>query len=82
MERRELLKGAVAGAFTLWALPSMRGQQSAVTVVDAAGCNTVACQTAEGLVMVDSGPLKYAAAAPRVQALFNTHYHLDQTGQQ
>ena len=60
-----------------------------LAVVDAAGSNVVALSAGEGLVLVDSGPpnsadqvtaaLKSIAAAP-VRTLFNTHYHLDQTG--
>jgi cyclase len=55
-----------------------------------AGANVVAYSTGEGLVLVDSGPqksrgelmanLKKVSASSKVQTLFNTHYHLDQTG--
>ncbi len=66
-----------------------------LTVLDGGGANILAFSTADGLVLVDSGApksgdqvmasLKNAALenvspAPKVQTLFNTHYHLDQTG--
>ncbi len=34
----------------------------------------------EGLVLVDSGAPNSFAAPSKVQLLFNTHYHVDQTG--
>ena len=40
----------------------------------------VALTTAEGLVLVDSGVPKHFTASSKVLALLNTHYHLDQTG--
>lgn len=59
-------------------------------VVDAAGVNVVASSAGEGLVLVDSGPpmsgdqvagaLKNLGGISKVRTLFNTHYHLDQTG--
>src|SRR5438067_489602 len=61
-----------------------------IAVVDGGGSNMLACSTAEGLVLVDGGApksgdqvmtaLKGLAPGARVQTLFNTHYHLDQTG--
>lgn len=107
MERREFFKGAVAGAFALWAAPRIRAQQAGgvrgrladlpvrrltdkLAVVDGGGSNVLAFSAVDGLVLVDSGapksgePLMSAlmslGANGRVQALFNTHYHLDQTG--
>jgi len=54
------------------------------------GANVLAFSTGEGLVLVDSGSpksrdqlmaaLKDVAGAAKVQTLFNTHYHTDQTG--
>ena len=99
-DRREVLKGAVAGALTVWASPRiLNGQQAAggvrrltdkLAVVDGGGTNVLAFSTTEGLVLVDSGApksgdnviaaLKSVAATPKVQTLFNTHYHIDQTG--
>jgi cyclase len=58
--------------------------------VDGGGSNVLAFSGPEGLVLVDGGApksgdkvmaaLKDMAAAPKVQTLFNTHYHADQTG--
>src|SRR5215510_12794506 len=59
-------------------------------IVDAGGSNVVVFSAGEGLVLVDSGPpksgealtaaLKSFVGSAKVQTLFNTHYHLDQTG--
>ena len=92
MNRREVLKSAAAGAFTLWASPRiLTGQRTdKVTVLDGGGSNVLAFSSGEGLVLVDSGApksgesltaaLKNVSAGARVQTLFNTHYHTDQTG--
>jgi glyoxylase-like metal-dependent hydrolase (beta-lactamase superfamily II) len=59
-------------------------------VVDGGGANVLAFSTGDGLVLVDSGApksgdqviaaLNKVAAGAKVQTLFNTHYHTDQTG--
>src|SRR6516162_2581974 len=61
-----------------------------VSVVDGGASNVLACSTGEGLVLVDGGApksgdqvmvaLKGLAPGAKVQTLFNTHYHTDQTG--
>ncbi len=61
-----------------------------IAVVDGGGSNVVALSTGDGLLLVDSGVPKYGeklvatlkdvAANSKVHTLFNTHYHLDQTG--
>ena len=61
-----------------------------LSVVDAGGANLVALSTGDGLVLVDSGALqsrdqvtaglRNIASDAKVLTLFNTHYHLDQTG--
>jgi len=61
-----------------------------LAVVDGGGANVLAFSAADGLVLVDSGApksgervmasLKGVASGAAVQTLFNTHYHLDQTG--
>lgn len=61
-----------------------------LAVLDGGGANVLAFSAADGLVLVDSGApktrdqvvaaLTNVAAASKVQALFNTHYHTDQTG--
>jgi cyclase len=61
-----------------------------IALVDGGGSNVVAFSTGDGLLLVDSGVPKYGekliaalkgiAANSKVHTLFNTHYHLDQTG--
>src|SRR5579863_8896001 len=62
VKRRDLLKGAAAGALAMWAPRLVRAQQPGVTrltsklaVIDAGGANVTAFVTGEGLVVVDSG---------------------------
>ena len=104
MDRRQVLKGAMTGALTLWAAPLVRAarqsqQPSAaagakkvtdrVSVIDA-GTNVIVLSGNDGLLLVDTGApksgdrlaaaLKGIAANSKVTTVFNTHYHLDQTG--
>ena len=68
----------------------VRGLTDKIAVVDGGGANVVAFSTGDGLLLVDSGAPKYGdklaaalkgfAANSKVHTLFNTHYHLDQTG--
>ncbi len=86
MNRRDLLKNAAAAALGLWASPRIFGQQGVrhltdkVAVLDGGGANVVAFSVSEGLVLVDSGAPKSITGAAKVQTVINTHYHLDQTG--
>ena len=90
MNRRDLLKTALAGAASLGIPSLLRGQAVQVTVLDSGGANVVALSSSDGLVLVDSGvprsgdsllaALKSLAPNANVKTLFNTHYHLDQTG--
>jgi glyoxylase-like metal-dependent hydrolase (beta-lactamase superfamily II) len=73
----------VVGALSLWGARRIFAQNrltDKVAVVDAGGANVVALTTTDGLVLVDSGAPKSFTAPVRVQTLFNTHYHTDQTG--
>jgi glyoxylase-like metal-dependent hydrolase (beta-lactamase superfamily II) len=95
MNRRDVLKGA-AGVLTIWASPRLHGQQTGarlsdtLAVIDAGGSNVLAFASGDGVVLVDSGAprssdslmagLKNLASASSVKTLFNTHYHIDQTG--
>lgn len=66
------------------------GTRLPIAVIDGGGGNVVCLDTGEGLVLVDSGAPKTGDAVmaavkafggnARVQVLFNTHYHADQTG--
>ena len=98
MDRRELLKSALAATAVLGIPTLLRAQAASsvnkltdkITVVDGGGSNVVAFSTGDGLLLVDSGvpkfgdklvaALKDVAANSKVHTLFNTHYHLDQTG--
>jgi len=61
-----------------------------LSLVDAGGANLLAFSGADGLVLVDTGApqsraqvtagLRSVASDGKVQTLFNTHYHVDQTG--
>jgi cyclase len=95
LNRREVLKGSIAGALTLCAPRLLKAQQSVakltgtLALIDGGGANVTAFSTGEGFVLVDSGApesgdavmaaLKGLAPNGKVQTLFNTHYHLDQT---
>ena len=90
MDRRQLLKGAVAGVSSLLIFPRMsvsqRSLNDAVSVITDVGTNVVVLSTNDGLILVDSGAPQFANAlikelgSRRVHTLFNTHYHLENTG--
>jgi len=93
MHRREFLKSAIAGGLALAASRRMSAQQKLtdqLAIVDGGGANVVAFFSGDALLLVDSGApqsgdkvtaaLKSWNANAKVQTLFNTHYHLDQTG--
>ena len=90
MDRRELLKSALAGTAALSFPSLLRGQADKITILDGGGTNIVAFSAPDGLVLVDSGSptngdkvlaaLRTFAPNAKVNTLFNTHYHLDQTG--
>src|SRR5580704_2141576 len=93
VNRRELLQSAIAGLFLGTAPRILSAQQrlsDKLAVVDGGGANVLAFSTGDGLVLVDSGApksgdavmagLKNVGSGAKVQTLFNTHYHLDQTG--
>jgi glyoxylase-like metal-dependent hydrolase (beta-lactamase superfamily II) len=93
VDRRAFLKGATTGALALWAAPRiLQAQRLAdnLAVIDGGGTNVLAFAAGDGFVLVDSGApksgdqviagLKTLAAGAKVQTLFNTHYHADQTG--
>jgi glyoxylase-like metal-dependent hydrolase (beta-lactamase superfamily II) len=85
------LKSALVGSVALSFPSLLRGQTAnKFTVIDGGGANVVAFLTGEGLILVDGGApkngdkilaaLKSFAPNAKVTALFNTHHHLDQTG--
>src|SRR5437879_9672717 len=95
MDRREVLKAMAAGlTFCASRLNAQQGDVRRVTdklaIVDGGGANVVAFSAGDGFVLVDSGApksgekvmaaLKGLDSNAKVPTLFNTHYHLDQTG--
>ena len=93
MHRREFLKSAMAGGLALAASRLASGQKKLndrLIIIDGGAANVVAFSAGDALLLVDSGAPKsgdkvMAAlqswnASAKVQTLFNTHYHLDQTG--
>jgi glyoxylase-like metal-dependent hydrolase (beta-lactamase superfamily II) len=83
VNRRELLTGALG----VWGFRALRAQQATggirltdkLEVVNGGGVNLLVFSSGEGGILVDSGPSK-SGEVPNVRILFNTHYHIDQTG--
>jgi glyoxylase-like metal-dependent hydrolase (beta-lactamase superfamily II) len=96
LNRREVLKGALGAlaswtsARVLSAQPAFGGVRrltDRMTVVDGGGSNVLAFFTGDGFVLVDGGVPKSfdkimasLGANAKVNTLFNTHHHVDQTG--
>lgn len=69
---------------------SIRRLSDSLSVLDGGGSNVVALSSADGIVLVDTGAagsadrvmaaLKGLGGNPRVQTVFNTHYHPAHTG--
>jgi len=85
-DRRELLKSALAGTLAMGFPSLLRAQADKLTVIDGGGTNVVVFPSADGVILVDSGAPKSGdtlraalGSNAKVQILFNTHYHLDQT---
>ena len=80
MDRREFLKGTL---LTAWASRRVAAQRltDKFAIVDGGGTNVLTFSTDDGLVLVDSGaPKSGVLKDAKVRTLFNTHYHIDQTG--
>ena len=65
----------------------LNAQSPAITIIDAGGSNVLCFNTGDGFILVDSGAPKFGdkilaalGSNAKVRTLFNTHYHLDQTG--
>ena len=96
MDRRAVLKGAVGVVATWassrvlgaqQALGSVRRLTDQMVVVDGGGSNVLAFVSGDGVVLVDGGAPKSfdtirasLGQNAKVHTLFNTHHHLDQTG--
>ena len=96
LNRREVLKSALGVFATWTASGVLSAQQAVggvrrltdqMAVLDGGGSNVVALSTGEGFVLVDGGAPKSfdtvmasLGANAKVNTLFNTHHHVDQTG--
>jgi glyoxylase-like metal-dependent hydrolase (beta-lactamase superfamily II) len=90
MNRRDVLKLGALGVLAGRRIFAQQRLSEKMIVIEAGGANVLAFSTGDGLVLVDSGApksadqlmakLKDLAGDSKVQTLFNTHYHLDQTG--
>jgi glyoxylase-like metal-dependent hydrolase (beta-lactamase superfamily II) len=96
MDRRAVLKGAVGVFATWassrvlgaqQALGGVRRLTDQMVVEDGGGSNVLAFFTGDGVVLVDGGAprsfdkmMASLGANAKVTTLFNTHHHLDQTG--
>jgi cyclase len=96
MRRRDVLKGALGVFATWASSRALRAQPASggvrrltdrMAVVDGGGSNVLALFTDEGVVLVDGGAPKSfdkvmasLGANAEVHTLFNTHHHVDQTG--
>jgi len=84
------LKVVLGGTAALGFPSLLRGQAGKIAILDGGGTNVVAYLSTDGVVLVDSGApkngekllaaLKTFAPNATVKTLFNTHYHLDQSG--
>ena len=96
LNRRDVLKGALGAFAVWTSSGVLSAQQAfggvrrltdQMVVVDGGGSNVLAFSTGEGFLLVDGGAPKSfdkimasLGANARVNTLFNTHYHVDQTG--
>jgi cyclase len=82
----------VVGLMGLIVLPRVSMAQSSgntkltdnLSLLTNVGTNVLALSTSEGMILVDSGAPQYTAAltsaTSRIKTVFNTHYHLENTG--
>jgi glyoxylase-like metal-dependent hydrolase (beta-lactamase superfamily II) len=96
LDRRELLTGVVGGLLGSLAPRLALAQQAGrvplndrLSLVSGAGANVLALTSPDGLVMVDSGASEFTErlmgsvrqlSGGRVGTVFNTHWHLENTG--
>jgi glyoxylase-like metal-dependent hydrolase (beta-lactamase superfamily II) len=96
LNRRELLAGAIGGLCGALALPRRAAAQSGrvaltdrLSLVTSGRTNVLALSTPDGLVVVDTGAPDLSAAVTeqlkqlspgRVRTVFNTHWHVANTG--
>jgi len=96
LNRREVLKSALGVFATWASSGVLSAQQPSggvrrltdqIAVVDGGSSNVLAFFTGDGFVLVDGGPPKSfdkvmasLGTNARINTVFNTHYHVDQTG--
>jgi len=96
LNRRDVLKSALGVFATWTSSRVLSAQQAVgsvrrltdrIALVDGGGSNVLAFFTGEGVVLVDGGAPKSfdtimasLGANAKVNTLFNTHHHVDQTG--
>jgi glyoxylase-like metal-dependent hydrolase (beta-lactamase superfamily II) len=96
LNRRDVLTGALGAFAVWTSSGVLSAQQASggvrrltdtIAVVDGGGSNVLAFSTGEGFVLVDGGAPKSfdrivasLGANAKVHTLFNTHHHVDQTG--
>jgi glyoxylase-like metal-dependent hydrolase (beta-lactamase superfamily II) len=93
--RRDFLRTLAAGAVTLSASKNVLAAEITplkvsenYTLLSGAGSNVLVVKGAEGVLMVDGGHAEHSAdllkavtgGATTIQALFNTHWHVEHTG--
>src|SRR5215510_13914577 len=90
IDRRQFLMG-LTGAAMLPRVAMSRQSASGITrltntlsLVTGVGTNVLALSTSDGMVLVDSGAPQHSgaliASTSRVRTVFNTHFHLENTG--
>jgi cyclase len=90
IDRRRFLMG-LTGALVLPRVTMSRQSAEGITkltdtlsLVTSVGTNVLALSTGDGMVLVDSGALQFSgaltASTSRVRTVFNTHFHLENTG--
>ena len=90
VDRRQFLKG-LTGALVFPRVAMSRQSAGGITkltntlsLVTGVGTNVLALSIGDGMVLVDSGTPQYSgaltASTPRVRTVFNTHFHLENTG--
>jgi cyclase len=95
LDRRQLLTGIAGGLIGGWALPRASSAQqpgvvdlnARLSLVSTGRTNVLALSSTDGLVLVDSGAPEVADALMaslrplgRVNTVFNTHFHTENTG--
>src|SRR5262245_51389358 len=83
INRRQFLS-SMAGALVWQSSGGITKLTDALSLLTGVGTNVLALSTGDGMILVDSGAPQYArsliAVTARVRTVFNTHFHLENTG--